>query len=93
MTAAERRDREDFVVEAAWLMRDRFLADEVWERLGIPLDDGLRDSARSPMLQLFQRVLFAKVTPNLRKLGLLSGDLTQRLVAVGAIADDALEVK
>ena len=55
MTAAERSEREDFVVEAAWLMRDRFLATEVWERLGIPLDDGLRDSASSPMLQLFQR--------------------------------------
>ena len=88
MTAAERHEREDFVVEAAWLMRDRFLATEVWERLGIPVADGLRDSARSPMLQLFQRVLFAKITPNLRKIGLLSPDLTDRLVAIGAIADD-----
>jgi hypothetical protein len=88
MTAAERREREDFVVEAAWLMRDRFLATEVWERLGIPVADGLRDSARSPMLQLFQRVLFAKITPNLRKIGLLNDDLTQRLVAIGAIAED-----
>jgi hypothetical protein len=88
MTAAERREREDFVVEAAWLMRDRFLAEDVWERLGIPLDDGLRDSARSPMLQLFQRVLFAKITPNLKKIGLLSDDLRARLVAIGAIADD-----
>jgi hypothetical protein len=88
MTDAERREREDFVVEAAWLMRDRFLATEVWERLGIPTDDGLLDSARSPMLQLFQRVLFAKVTPNLRKIGLLSDRLTERLVAVGAMAGD-----
>ena len=90
MTAAELNDREDFVVEAAWLMRDRFLATEVWERLGIPLDDGLRDSANSPMLQLFQRVLFAKVTPNLRKIGLLSPRLTDRLVAIGTMAPDAL---
>jgi predicted unusual protein kinase regulating ubiquinone biosynthesis (AarF/ABC1/UbiB family) len=90
MTEAERRDREDFVVEAAWLMRDRFLATEVWERLGIPLDDGLRDSARSPMLTLFQRVLFAKITPNLRKIGLLTPDLTARLVAIGAVSPDDL---
>jgi hypothetical protein len=90
MTAAERRDREDFVVEAAWLMRDRFLATEVWERLGIPLDDGLRDSMQSPMLQLFQRILFAKITPNLRKIGLLTPDLAQRLVAIGAMAPDDL---
>lgn len=89
MTSAERREREDFVVEAARLMRDRFLAEGVWERLGIPLDDGLRDAASSPMLQLFQRVLFAKITPNLRKIGLLSDHLRERLVAVGAIAADA----
>jgi hypothetical protein len=35
--------------------------------------------------ELFQRVLFAKITPNLRKIGLLS----DRLVAIGAIATDA----
>ncbi|HJR26342.1 MAG TPA: diiron oxygenase, partial [Acidimicrobiales bacterium] len=90
MSEAERRDREDFVVEAAWLMRDRFMATEVWERLGIPLDDGLRDSMQSPMLQLFQRILFAKITPNLRKIGLLTPDLTGRLVAIGAMAPDDL---
>jgi predicted unusual protein kinase regulating ubiquinone biosynthesis (AarF/ABC1/UbiB family) len=88
MTDAERLEREDFVVEAAWLMRDRFLAEEVWERLGIPLDDGLRDSATSPMLQLFQRVLFAKITPNLRKIALLPDRLRQRLIGVGAIPPD-----
>jgi ubiquinone biosynthesis protein len=90
MSDAERKEREDFVVEAAWLLRDRFLATEVWETLGIPLDDGLRDSSNTPMLQLFQRVLFAKITPNLRKIGLLSDRLAGRLVAAGAMAPDDL---
>jgi len=88
LTAAERREREDFVVEAAWLMRDRFLAHELWERLGIPDGDGLADSIRTPMLQLFQRVLFAKITPNLTKIGLLSAPLRVRLVSIGAISAD-----
>ena len=90
MTSAELRDRKDFVVEAAWLMRDRFLATDVWDRLGIPLDDGLLDAQRSPMLQLFQRILFAKITPNLRKIGLLDGDLTERLIQIGAMAPEDL---
>jgi hypothetical protein len=88
MTEAERREREDFVLEAAWLMRDRFLATEVWDRLGIPAADGLRDSQDSPMLQLFSRILFAKVTPNLGKIGLLSDRLRSQLVEIGAIPDD-----
>lgn len=41
------------------------------------------------MLQLLQRVLFAKITPNLRKIVLLSDHLRERLVAIGAIAADA----
>ncbi|MDQ4005090.1 MAG: ferritin-like domain-containing protein, partial [Actinomycetota bacterium] len=34
LTQAERDEREEFVVEACYLMRDRFQAQEVWERLG-----------------------------------------------------------
>jgi hypothetical protein len=89
MSDAERAEREDFVVEAAWLMRDRFIATDVWDRLGLSLDDGLADMARGPMMQLFQRVLFAKITPNLRKIGLLSDRLTGRLIAIGAMAPAA----
>jgi len=88
MTQAERREREDFVLEAAWLMRDRFLATEVWERLGIPETDGLRDTQQSPMLELFQRVIFAKITPNLSKIGLLSDRLRGQLIGIGAMPDD-----
>jgi hypothetical protein len=40
------------------------------------------------MLQLFQRVLFAKITPNLSKIGLLTPSLRTRLVDIGAIAGD-----
>ncbi len=88
MTAAERREREDFVLEAAWLMRDRFLASEVWERLGVPPTDVLRSTDQSPMLQLFSRVIFAKITPNLTRIGLLSDRLRDRLVGIGAIPAD-----
>ncbi len=78
-------ERQDFVLEASWLMRDRFLATEVWERLGIPPSDGLLDASRSPMMQMFQHVLFAKITPNLTKVGLMDEKLRDRLVAIGAI--------
>lgn len=90
MTSVERREREDFVLEAAWLMRDRFLAAEVWERLGIAESDGLRDAQHSPMLELFQRVIFAKITPNLSKIGLLSDRLRGQLIGIGAIPEGDL---
>ena len=90
MTDAELREREEFVLEAAHLMRDRFLADEVWEALGVAADDPLRDMQNSPMAQVFRRLIFSKITPNLRKLGLLSERLSDGLVEIGAV-DDTLE--
>ena len=35
MTDAEIRERQEFAFEAAVRMRDRFLQQEVWERMGI----------------------------------------------------------
>src|SRR5215467_10392503 len=35
LTQAERDEREEFAVEACYLMRDRFLSEEVWEALGL----------------------------------------------------------
>src|SRR5262249_59082411 len=35
MTAAELRERQEFAFEAAVRMRDRFLSQEVWDRMGV----------------------------------------------------------
>src|SRR5438876_9721287 len=37
MTPSELREREDFIIEAACLMRDRLLMQEVWDRPGCDL--------------------------------------------------------
>ncbi len=73
MTAVERRERQDFDVEAACLMCDRFLTHEMWERLGIPDGDGLTASIHTPLLELLQRVLFAKITPHRRRSPVVAG--------------------
>ncbi len=56
-------------------MRDRYLAQEVWEALGLPVAECTELMLRSPAQLEFRRALFAKVVPNLKKLGLLdAGD-------------------
>jgi hypothetical protein len=74
LTDAEMLERQEFTFEAAVRMRDRFLQQEVWERLGV-------DVRRMVHLQLthevnknddpFQQLLFSKIVPNCKKLGLL----------------------
>src|SRR5207247_11076875 len=50
LTQAERDEREEFVVYASYLMRDRFRGDEVWEHLGLPVDECISYVEQSQML-------------------------------------------
>ncbi|HIG25203.1 MAG TPA: ferritin-like domain-containing protein [Acidimicrobiia bacterium] len=89
MTAAELRDRQVFVFEAALRMRDRFMRQEVWERVGVDVKDMVKFQLSMPdELRIFQRMLFSKIVPNCRKLGLLdAGDgwLRDRFTDIGVI--------
>ncbi|MHB1536383.1 MAG: ferritin-like domain-containing protein [Acidimicrobiales bacterium] len=88
LSRAELRERKEFAFEAAVRMRDRFLQQEVWERMGVPVKDALEVVTRAPERQLFQRMLFAKIVPNCKKLGLLdNGDtwLRDRFTDLGVI--------
>ncbi len=71
LTVAELRERQEFAFEAAVRMRDRFLQQEVWDRMGVPVKDAVQLVMASPERQLFQSMLFSKIVPNLKKLGLL----------------------
>jgi hypothetical protein len=88
LSRAELMERKEFAYEAAVRMRDRFLQQEVWERMGVPAKEALEVVTRAPDRQLFQRMLFAKIVPNCKKLGLLdNGDtwLRERFTELGVI--------
>ena len=88
LSTAELRERKEFAFEAAVRMRDRFIQQEVWERMGVPVKDAVAVVSRAPDRQLFQRMLFAKIVPNCKKLGLLdNGDtwLRDRFAELGVI--------
>ena len=75
LTQAELRERQEFAFEAAVRMRDRFLQQEVWERMGVPVKEAIELVVASPERLMFQQMLFSKVVPNCKKLGLLdAGD-------------------
>ena len=72
MPANELRDREDFVIDACRLMRDRLIGEEVSLHMGFQPDDVREILLQSPILQLFRQQLFSRVVPNLKRLGLLT---------------------
>ena len=85
MSEKERLEREDFVYEAAVLMRDRILNREVWETMGLDADACVQVSLQSPMAQEFRRRLFSKIVPNVKSLGLLSDRQRARFADLGIL--------
>jgi hypothetical protein len=74
LSDAEMGERQEFAFEAAVRMRDRFLQQEVWERMGIDPKEAIPIAQESPYRQEFQRMLFTKIVPNCKKLGLLDAN-------------------
>jgi hypothetical protein len=72
MKESELKDREDFIIESSRLMRDRFLAEEVWECMGMPVKECLAVAMESESTRLFRQLIFSKIVPNVKRLGLLT---------------------
>ena len=70
LTDRERDEREEFVVEGCYLLRDRFLGDEVWEALGLPLAECREWVDRSELMRVYRTSLFARIVPTIKDIGL-----------------------
>jgi hypothetical protein len=77
MPEVERREREDFVIEACELMRDRLLAMEVSDYFGFNANEVREILLSSPIMKMFRQALFARVVPNIKRLGLLTPRVRQ----------------
>ena len=90
LTQAELRERQEFAFETAARLQRRFMQSEVWERMGVDPKQVARilDEANPPEQQQFQTMLFSKIVPNCKKLGLIdAGDgwLRQKFTEIGVI--------
>jgi hypothetical protein len=85
LTQAERDEREEFCIEACHLMRDRFLGEEVWERLELPPEIATYVD-NSDTLREFRNFLFMRIVPILRDIGLWGPKLRTAFQEMGVIA-------
>jgi hypothetical protein len=91
MPPHELREREEFVYEGCRLMRDRLLADEVWETMGFPVEETRAIVLHSPTMIEFRKMLFSKVVPNVKRLGLLTPWLRARFAELDILQFEHLE--
>ena len=81
----ERDEREEFAVEACYLMRDRFLAEEVWENLGLPVEDCVRYVEASSDMRQFRSQLFMRIVPTIKDIGLWGPKIRRAYANMGII--------
>ena len=101
MNSKDLEEREDFIFEAARLMRDRLLFQEVWEKVGLPKEECVEIAFKNQAQVLFRQMLFAKIVPAVKRLGLLSDKQRVRFQELGVLQfenasdpfDDLVEVE
>jgi hypothetical protein len=85
LSDVERNEREEFVVEACWHMRDRFNQLEVWQRLELPTEECLRLVEESESMKVFRSRIFSRIVPTVKDIGLWGPKVQEAFAAMGAI--------
>ncbi len=86
LSERERQEREDWAFEVALLMRNRFMAYEVFEEWfegRLPRAKWRELALTSPGMNQFRQVMFSRLVPNLREIGLLTPRVMPRYEEVG----------
>ena len=104
LSDAELKERQEFLLENTLRSRARSTTPEIWERMGLSFDEALpsilegAQKLDTSQFATFQNGFFAKLVPNVRKLGLLeanNGYLREKWGEVGMLkfefADDTGE--
>jgi hypothetical protein len=93
LTETERAEREEFVVEASYLLRDRFLAREVWENLGFDADALTAYVDKHQMMTEFRKALFSRVVPTVKDIGLWGPKVQEAFIDMGVMQFQDLDVQ
>jgi hypothetical protein len=92
LTEKERDEREEFAVEACYLMRDRFLSEEVWERVGLPVEECVGYVEASQTMREFRSRLFSRIVPAIREIGLWGPKIRRAYANMGILGFADLDI-
>jgi len=85
LSEKERDEREQFVVEACYTMRDRFNSRDVYERLGLPIKECIEWEENSPGMKEFRAALFTRIVPTIKDIGLWGQRIQTAYAAMGVL--------
>jgi len=85
LTEAERNEREEFLVEACYHMRDRFEQRETYAILGLDVEECVRLQNESEYMSIFRTMLFQRIVPIVRDIGLWSDKIQKAYADMGVL--------
>jgi hypothetical protein len=85
LSTKERDEREEFVVEACYLMRDRIRGKEVWGTVGLDPTECDKYVDESEYMQLFRNQLFTRIVPIVKDIGLWGPKVQQAYADMGVL--------
>jgi len=85
MPANELADREDFIIYASELMRDRLVGADLAKAMGWNVEEVQHEVLSSEVGRMFRSMLFQRIVPNLKKLGLLTPKVREAYTRLGII--------
>ena len=83
LTPQELEEREDFCLEACTVLRNRFKQYDVWEKWGFDIEYTDKYITKNALNTQFQELLFTRIMPNLKKVGLLPDRLLPKYDMLG----------
>jgi hypothetical protein len=72
LTEKEREDRAQFAYEACCIMRERIVGTDVFQHYGWDIEEGRQRLLSGGIMEEFRNLLFTRIIPNLKKVGLIT---------------------
>lgn len=92
LSQAERNEREEFLIEACYLMRDRFSSSEMWENLDYPIEECKRHLEGSESMKMFRTNLFSRIVPIVKDIGLWGDKIQSAYSDMGVLGFAQLDI-
>ena len=90
LTDQEREDRAQFAYEACVVMRERLVATDVFEYFGWDVERARVHVLQAEIMQRFRNLLFTRIIPNLKRIGLLTESVREKYDKLGLLGFENL---
>lgn len=85
LSDTEKQQRAEFAYEACVVMRERLIATDVFRAFGWDVEAARAHALESQMMGQFRNLLFTRIIPNLKRIGLLTESVRPKFEALGIL--------